>query len=82
MSLPDGLGKGARVKIPAKGLEGVVQFVGATKFAKGQWVGIDLAEAKGKHNGTLKGELYFKCPDMHGMFAKVAQVEVVTPAKR
>ena len=39
---------------------GTVKFMGNTEFAKGNWVGLELAEGfKGKHNGTVEGTKYF-----------------------
>lgn len=38
---------------------GTVRFVGEAKFAKDTWVGIELDEEKGKHNGSVQGENYF-----------------------
>lgn len=79
MSAKDpGIVVGARVKIPSKGLEGTVHFVGATKFSAGEWVGIELDVPEGKHNGTLRGVKYFECPKLHGMFAKISQVKPVS----
>merc|ERR1719203_1318986 len=34
--------------------------MGSTEFAKGTWVGLELANGfKGKHNGTVEGTKYF-----------------------
>ena len=41
-AVPPDLVIGCRVKVPTKNLEGIVHFVGATKFASGKWVGIEL----------------------------------------
>ena len=41
-AVPAELVIGCRVKVPTKNLEGIVHFVGATKFASGKWVGIEL----------------------------------------
>merc|ERR1712087_456999 len=39
---------------------GTLKFMGSTEFAKGTWVGLELANGfKGKHNGTVEGTKYF-----------------------
>jgi dynactin complex subunit len=34
---------------------GVVKFVGKTFFAPGVWIGVDLDNANGKHDGAVRG---------------------------
>ena len=34
---------------------GVVKYVGRVDFATGIWVGLELREPKGKHDGEVKG---------------------------
>jgi dynactin 1 len=63
---------GAHVKVGAK--KGVVRFIGATSFAAGEWYGVELALPKGKNDGTVNGETYFRCAPDHGLFCKKAQV--------
>ena len=36
----------------------------------GMWLGVELDERVGKHNGTLNGKTYFKCQKMHGIFVR------------
>lgn len=58
-------------------LTGTVRFFGKTKFALGVWVGVELDQPAGMHNGTLKDEFYFTCPDNHGVFVRPTQLERV-----
>ena len=41
-AVPPWLKVGVKVKIPSKEMEGSVMYVGATKFASGKWVGVNL----------------------------------------
>jgi len=61
-------------KVSWQGTSGVVQFVGQVGFAKGQWIGVQLDQPKGMHNGSLFGKSYFSCPDKTGVFAKAEQL--------
>ncbi|CAI8007935.1 CAP-Gly domain-containing linker protein 4 [Geodia barretti] len=49
---------------------GVVRFIGATQFAKGVWLGIELRKPNGKNDGSVKGHRYFRCKPSHGLFVK------------
>ncbi|XP_062340077.1 CAP-Gly domain-containing linker protein 1 isoform X2 [Osmerus eperlanus] len=53
---------------------GVVQFVGATQFAPGQWAGIVLDEAIGKNDGSVAGVRYFQCEDGRGIFTRPSKL--------
>ncbi|KAG7242100.1 hypothetical protein INR49_024146 [Caranx melampygus] len=44
---------------------GTVHYVGGVEFAKGIWIGVKLDMAVGKHNGTVQGRVYFRCPPGH-----------------
>ncbi|XP_050506481.1 dynactin subunit 1 isoform X1 [Diabrotica virgifera virgifera] len=65
---------GQRVEVSAKGVQGTVAFIGKTGFAQGSWIGLVLDEPKGKNNGSVKGQEYFKCEENYGMFVKENQV--------
>jgi dynactin 1 len=66
---------GALVEVTAG--RGIVRFVGATTFSSGKWVGVELAEAKGKNDGSIKDVVYFSCKPNHGVFVRPSQVKVI-----
>lgn len=41
------------------GRAGNIVYIGPTKFAPGEWIGIVLDEALGKNDGTVDGHSYF-----------------------
>lgn len=67
---------GAVVEVPAG--RGIVRFSGATEFAVGKWIGIELSEPKGKNDGSVKDVEYFKCPMLHGVFVRPSQVKIIS----
>uniref|UniRef100_A0A4W5L1D4 CAP-Gly domain-containing protein n=1 Tax=Hucho hucho TaxID=62062 RepID=A0A4W5L1D4_9TELE len=66
--LPDWMAPGEQVWVGKR--SGTVHYVGGVEFAKGIWVGVQLDLAVGKHNGTVQGRVYFRCPPGHGVFVK------------
>lgn len=49
---------------------GTIRYIGDTKFAPGEWAGVELDESQGKNDGSVGGERYFQCPAMHGVFSR------------
>merc|ERR1711971_867292 len=46
------------------GRVGIVRYVGNIHIKKGIWIGVELNEANGNHDGKIKGRRYFKtAPD-------------------
>jgi hypothetical protein len=78
---------GARVSAMVKDKRqlGVVKYVGATSFEKGEWCGLQLDDAAGNHDGTVQAVRYFHCPPKHGVFVRPAAVTVLVddaPSKK
>ncbi|KAM7383581.1 hypothetical protein PAMP_003220 [Pampus punctatissimus] len=70
--LPDWMAPGEQVWVGKR--RGTVHYVGGVEFAKGIWVGVKLDLAVGKHNGTVQGRVYFRCPPGHGVFVKPSRL--------
>lgn len=47
-----------------------VRFVGETKFAEGEWFGVELDSENGKNSGSVQDVSYFECLPMRGMFVR------------
>ena len=45
--------------------------------ASGNWVGIEIDEAKGDCSGDFGGKLFFECKLMHGIFLRPTQVKII-----
>ena len=70
------LSAGQRIELN-DGRIAIVRFVGNTSFQTGDWVGVELEEATGKNDGSVKGERYFECEQGYGMFCRPAGVRQV-----
>lgn len=56
-------------EVSVRDKNGIIRFIGPTKFAKGTWIGIELDVPAGKNNGTKDGVEYFKCKgENYGIF--------------
>ncbi|KAH0442264.1 hypothetical protein CcaCcLH18_01702 [Colletotrichum camelliae] len=73
------LGVGQTVRL-SDGRTGIVRFVGATHFASGDWVGIELEDDSGKNDGSVQGERYFDCGMGHGMFVRPTTLAIIAQA--
>ncbi|KAJ3078688.1 hypothetical protein HK100_010637, partial [Physocladia obscura] len=65
-----------------KNYTGVVQFVGTTKFAKGEVIGVELDDADaGSHDGSKNGTRYFECArgPHAGIFVRADVVSLRVP---
>ncbi|GAM84389.1 hypothetical protein ANO11243_023830 [Dothideomycetidae sp. 11243] len=56
------------------GRSALVRFKGATSFAPGEWIGVELEDSTGKNDGAVQGERYFDCEDKHGMFLRATGI--------
>ena len=46
------------------------------ELTAGFWVGIELDDSLGDHNGNIQGTQYFQCPVGHGTFVRPKEVTV------
>jgi hypothetical protein len=68
---------GDAVRIRYDTRQGIVRFIGPTKFAEGLWVGMEILNGSGKNNGTINGIKYFDCAENKGVFVQHQHVELV-----
>ena len=59
------------------GKTAIVQFIGSTDFAAGDWIGVVLDDATGKNDGSVKGRRYFTCEPGHGMFVRPGAASII-----
>ncbi|XP_076677898.1 dynactin subunit 1 isoform X3 [Andrena cerasifolii] len=71
---------GQRVEVLGKDCQGTIAYIGHPSFAAGKWIGVILDKAKGKNNGTIKGQSYFSCAENHGMFVRQSQLVALDEA--
>ncbi|KAF8336191.1 tubulin-folding cofactor B [Amanita rubescens] len=78
--IPDNITVGARCEVESteEGFHkrGTVRYVGETKFAKGEWIGIEYDEPIGKNDGSVQGERYFSCSPNYGVFLRADKVKI------
>lgn len=71
-----GIALGVGKFINVGNVPGVIRYIGPTMFAPGQWIGIELVEKKGKHNGTVQNVQYFECAPDHGIFIRAERLDI------
>ncbi|KFQ20373.1 CAP-Gly domain-containing linker protein 4 [Mesitornis unicolor] len=81
MLLSLGLKLGDRVVIAGQKV-GTLRFCGTTKFASGQWAGVELDEPEGKNNGSVGKVQYFKCAPKRGIFAPLSKITKASGHRR
>lgn len=68
---------GDRCEVEPGEKRGTVKFVGkAENVAPGFWIGVQLDEPLGKHDGMVKGQRYFECTPRHGVLLRPVKVKV------
>jgi len=72
--------KGTRVvvELAKQDLCGTIRHAGATSFAEGALVGIELDLEKGKNDGSVQGVRYFTCTPGHGLFLRPEKIKATT----
>jgi len=55
---------------------GVVKYVGRTDFAPGIWLGLELRNPRGKHDGQINGRRYFQAKINHGVMIRPKMASV------
>merc|ERR1719193_2982677 len=55
---------------------GRVCFIGETSFAEGKWVGLELVDVPGEHDGSYMGLRYFRCAKGRGVFVKPSEIDI------
>lgn len=62
-----------------KGRRAVVRFNGATNFAPGTWIGLEMLEGEGISDGSsfVDKRSYFSCPKGKGVFARASQISKI-----
>jgi kinesin family protein 13 len=78
--LPEWLVMNAQVIVSTNSVTnkpGFIRYIGGTKFASGTWIGVELEQAQGKNDGSLKGVRYFNCEENRGVFVRSDKLTLV-----
>jgi len=67
---------GRRCTVQPSSKSGTIRFVGkVSALPAGYWVGVELDEATGRNNGTVKGIKLFSCGENYGTVLRPSNVE-------
>lgn len=56
------------------GRSGLIQYIGTLDVSPGEWCGLELPDASGKNDGSVKGNRYFTCEPGYGIFVRKENV--------
>ncbi|XP_053568617.1 CAP-Gly domain-containing linker protein 4 [Bombina bombina] len=68
------LHKGSQVLLSSSNEMAIIRYIGPTDFAQGVWLGLELRNAKGKHDGSVGDKRYFHCKPNHGILVRPSRV--------
>lgn len=72
---------GKKVRLNS-GKEGILRFIGETKFGEGVWCGVELDKEEGSIDGTVNNIRYFNCAKNRGIFVLATNVSLVSEEVR
>jgi len=55
---------------------GVIKYIGSVLFAEGNWLGLEMRDAVGRHDGEVQGYRYFLCKPNRGVMVRPSAVTV------
>lgn len=62
------------MQVLCSGELGVLRYIGPVTFTEGIWLGVELRNPRGRHDGTVSGRRYFTCPPEHGVLVRPSRV--------
>eukprot|EP01118_Nematostelium_gracile_P012629 TRINITY_DN4643_c0_g1_i1.p1 TRINITY_DN4643_c0_g1~~TRINITY_DN4643_c0_g1_i1.p1 ORF type:complete len:382 (+),score=114.62 TRINITY_DN4643_c0_g1_i1:591-1736(+) len=68
-------------RLTYKGILGTVRFVGKTSLGEGDWIGLEMDERVGTHDGEVKGVRYFEADEGHGIMVNSSSSLLGLPKK-
>ncbi|KAF2433980.1 hypothetical protein EJ08DRAFT_646867 [Tothia fuscella] len=72
---------GQRVELP-DGKQAFVRYIGKISIREGEWLGLELDDASGKNDGSVRGDKLFDCPPNHGLFMQPsAAIQIIEQPK-